>query len=46
MAAGAGARGWTAAFCVWLAALTLGALAAAWHARHGYSYYYGDAEAH
>ncbi|MCC7237724.1 MAG: glycosyltransferase family 39 protein [Bryobacterales bacterium] len=38
--------GWAPAAAVWAAALLLGALFAWWHAVQGYSYYYGDAEAH
>lgn len=45
-AAAAAPGAWRPALAVWASALALGALFAWWHAAHGYSYYYGDAEAH
>ena len=38
--------GWTAPLVVWAAAFLLGVLAAWWHTAQGWTYYYGDAEAH
>jgi dolichyl-phosphate-mannose-protein mannosyltransferase len=39
-------RGWISGLCVWVAAFALGAVAAAFHTAQGWTYYYGDAEAH